>query len=90
MIMMANLAELIRDYLNLSQLASEILASAIIFASAIIIAWLGHSLFEKYFIKWAKRTKTTLDDEILRNIKAPVFLFAIFVGAYYGLKSHFS
>ena len=87
MIMMANLAELIRDYLNLSQLASEILASAIIFASAIIIAWLGHSLFEKYFIKWAKRTKTTLDDEILRNIKAPVFLFAIFVGAYYGLKS---
>jgi len=84
---MASLAELLRDYFNLDQLASEIIAAIIIFTVAIIICWIGYSIFERYLTKWAKKTKTKLDDEILRNIKAPVFLFAIFIGAYYGLES---
>ena len=84
---MVNLSELIRDYFNLNQSASEIIASIIIFSLTVIVGWIGYRIFERYFSKWAGKTKTTLDDEILRNVKAPVVLFAILVGAYYALNS---
>lgn len=84
---MASLAELIREYFNLSQLASEIVASVIIFAFTIIVGRVVYFIFERYFTGWAKKTKTKLDDAILRNIKAPVYFFVILVGAYYGLDS---
>ncbi len=86
-ITMASLAELIRDWLSLDQLASEIAASVIVFAFAILVGWIVFFVFEKYFTRWAKKTKTKLDDQILRNIKAPVYFFVILVGAYYGLES---
>ncbi len=86
-VMASTLAELIRGLFNLSQFASEIIASVIIFALAIIVAWIGYSVFQRYIANWAKKTKTKLDDEILKNIKAPIFLLAILVGAYYGLDS---
>jgi small-conductance mechanosensitive channel len=50
-----------------------------------IIAWIGHSIFKKYLCKWATKTKTSLDDEILRNVRAPIFLLGILFGLYYGL-----
>ncbi len=50
-----------------------------------IIAWIGHSIFKKYLCTWASRTKTNLDDEILRNVRAPIFLLGILFGLYYGL-----
>ena len=84
---MASLAELISEYFNLSQSASEIVASVIVFAFAIIVGWTVYFVFERYFTKWAKKTKTKIDDAILRNIKAPIYLFVILVGAYYGLEA---
>ena len=84
---MASLAELISEYFNLSQLASEIVASVVLFAFAIVVGWAVYFIFERYFTRWAKKTKTKIDDAILRNIKAPIFLFVILVGAYYGLES---
>lgn len=84
---MASLAELISEYFNLSQLASEIVASVVLFAFAIVVGWAVYFVFERYFTRWAKKTKTKIDDAILRNIKAPIFLFVILVGAYYGLES---
>lgn len=50
-----------------------------------IIAWIGHSIFKKYLCTWASRTKTNLDDAILRNVRAPIFLLGILFGLYYGL-----
>jgi small-conductance mechanosensitive channel len=79
------LSDLLQQYVGLSQLVSEIVAFAIIFSLAIIIAWIGHSLFKKYLCRWAAKTQTNLDDEILRNIRAPIFLLAILFGLYYGL-----
>ena len=81
-----SLAELIQQYVGLGQLFSEIIAFAIIFSLAIIVAWIGHSIFKHYLLKWAARTDSRLDDEILRNIRAPIFLLAILFGAYYGLE----
>jgi len=83
---MMSLAELLQQYLSLGQLVSETVAFAIILAIAITIAWVGHAIFKKYLLRWASKTKTNLDDEILRNVRAPIFLLAILFGVYYGLE----
>jgi len=82
---MLSLAELLQQYVGLSQIVSEIVAFAIIFTLAIVIAWIGHSIFKRYLCRWATKTQTHLDDEILRNVRAPIFLLAILFGLYYGL-----
>jgi small-conductance mechanosensitive channel len=79
------LSNLLQQYLGLSQIVSEIIAFAVIFTLAIVIAWVGHSLFKRYLCRWAKKTETNLDDAILRNVRAPIFLLAILFGLYYGL-----
>ncbi|UCF44673.1 MAG: mechanosensitive ion channel family protein [Candidatus Bathyarchaeota archaeon] len=80
-----SLVELIRQYVGLSQIVSEIIAFIMILAVAIIIAWIGHSLFKRYLVRWAAKTKSKLDDAILRNVRAPIFLLAFLFGLYYGL-----
>jgi len=86
-LMLENLAELMREWFNLGQSASEIVASVAVFAFTIFVGWVVFFAFEKYFARWAKKTKTKLDDEILQNIKAPVYFFVILIGVYYSLES---
>ena len=83
---MMSIAELMQQYLNLDQLVSETVAFGIILAVALSIAWIGHSAFKRYLMRWASKTKSKLDDEILRNVRAPIFLLAILFGVYYGLE----
>jgi len=83
---MASLAELIQDHFNLGQFESEITASVIIFSLAVVVGWTVYLIFRKYLSKWAKRTKTKIDDEILRNIRTPILLLALLLGLYYGLE----
>jgi small-conductance mechanosensitive channel len=83
--MVLSLAELLQQYIGLSQILSEIIVLALLFTLAIAVAWLGHSIFKRYLSRWAAKTKTHLDDDILRNIRAPIFLLAILFGLYYGL-----
>jgi small-conductance mechanosensitive channel len=80
-----SLAELIRQYFQIGPLVSETIAFAIIFGIALIGAWIGHSLFKRYLLKWATQTHSNLDDAILKNIRAPIFLLALLIGIYYGL-----
>jgi small-conductance mechanosensitive channel len=82
-----SLAELLRDLFNVGQLESEIAAAIIIFASAVAIGWAAYLVFSGYFSRWAKNTKTQLDDDILRNIRAPVLILAILIGLFYALNS---
>jgi len=79
------LSQLLQQYIGLSQIISEIIAFAIIFSLAMIIAWIGHSIFKRYLCRWAAKTETNLDDEILKNVRAPIFLLGILFGLYYGL-----
>jgi small-conductance mechanosensitive channel len=83
---MLSLAELIQHYLNLGQAVSESIAFVLILGIAVTLAWIGHSLFKRYLVRWAAKTESQLDDEILHNIRAPIFLFAILFGVYYGLE----
>lgn len=80
-----SLAEILRQYFQLGTLVSETIAFVIILSIALIVAWIGHALFRRYLLKWAARTNSTLDDAILHNIRAPIFLLAILFGIYYGL-----
>ena len=85
-----NLSQFINDQLKANNISSnpeigEGIAAIIFFISAIVIGWIVYHIFEHYFAKWAQKTKTTLDDEIIKNVKKPVYFFVILVGFYYGL-----
>jgi small-conductance mechanosensitive channel len=82
-----SLGEIIQQSLNLDQAVSESIAFVLTLGIAILLAWAGHALFKRYLLKWAARTESKLDDEILHNIRAPIFLFAILFGIYYGLEN---
>lgn len=79
------LTGLIREYFGLNQQASEVITSIFVFALIVIVVWVGYLIFGRSFTKWAGKTKTKLDDEVLRNIKAPIFLLAILIALYYSL-----
>jgi len=82
----SNLGEMLLDSLNLSQLESEVVASIITFLLAMIIGGIAYAIFKKYLTHWAKETETKIDDEILRNIKAPIIILALLLGLHYGLE----
>jgi len=87
----ANLVEIIQELLEklgveVNLQTAQAISSVVIFAIFIITGWIVYHIFERYFVKWAEKTKTKLDDEILRNIKKPIYLSVILVGAYYGLE----
>lgn len=75
-----------RAGIDITPLFEEIIVSVLIFALSIIAGWVIYRIFEHYFIKWAEKTKTKLDDEILKNIKKPIYFFVILIGTYYGLE----
>jgi len=78
--------QLLRDNrINIDSFYGEGLAAVILFIGAILIGWIVYHIFEHYFSKWAKKTKTTLDDEIIKNTKRPIYFFVIVVGFYYAI-----
>lgn len=88
----AELAEFINKKLQeagieVSPIYSEIIVAFLVFIIAFLLGWIVYHVFEKYFTKWAEKTETKLDDEIIKNIKAPIYAFVIIVGTYYGLQS---
>lgn len=58
-----------------------------IFLVFIILGWIVYRIFERYFSRWAEKTKTKLDDEILKNIKKPIYFIVILIGSYYALSN---
>ena len=71
--------------LGLSELYSRIIVSALIFLLFLIIGFIIQHIFEHYFNKLAKRTKTKLDDEILKNVKRPIYILVIFFGIFFAI-----
>jgi small-conductance mechanosensitive channel len=79
--------QLFRDYsIGVDALVGESIAAVIIFLGSLLIGWIVYHIFEHYFSKWAKKTKTTLDDEIIKNTKRPIYFFVIIVGFYYAFE----
>ena len=64
----------------------QIITSIGLFILFIIIGWIIYHIIERYFTRWAKKTKTNLDDEILKNIKKPIYFLVFVIGIYSALE----
>jgi len=65
----------------------EAISFILILLGFIVLGWIVYTIIERYFSQWATKTKTNLDDEILKNIKKPIYFFVILVGTYTGLQT---
>jgi len=72
--------------INFNSFTEQIIVSIGLFILFIIIGWIIYHIIEKYFTKWASKTKTNLDDEILKNIKKPIYFLVIIIGLYSALE----
>jgi len=84
------LSEIINNLLRQSgilvpSIVGEILAALSFFIFSLLAGLIIYHLFEHYFSKWAEKTATTLDDEIIKNIKKPIYFFVILIGTVYAL-----
>ncbi len=59
----------------------------LILISSIILAKIVHFILVKYVRGIAARTKTDIDDAILKIVTKPLYIFIMFAGFYFGLKS---
>ena len=80
-------ARWISEKFDLPTYIGEGIVSLAIFLAFVVVGWIIYHVFERYFSNWAKKTKTHLDDEILKNVKKPVYFFVILVGAFYALNN---
>lgn len=88
----ANVIDWLYNWLNdtfgiADRIVAEIIISTLIFIGFIILGWIISHVFEHYFCRWAKKTKTKLDDEILKNVKKPIYVLVIFFGVYFFLTN---
>jgi small-conductance mechanosensitive channel len=65
------------------QFIAELIVGALFLIGFIILGWIITHVFEHYFMKWAKKTKTKIDDEILKNVKRPIYVLVLFFGIYF-------
>jgi small-conductance mechanosensitive channel len=82
-----DLSRLIDNAFGIGQIPSEIITALIMFAIVAVIGWVAYFVFEHYFSAWAKKTETTLDDDILSNVKSLAVLLVVVLGAYNALMS---
>lgn len=87
----ASLVDQIKDLtesvgFSLSDSIAEILVSVGVIIAFLILGWIVFHVFERFLSQWAKNTKTTLDDEIIKNIKKPIYFLVILIGAKYALE----
>jgi small-conductance mechanosensitive channel len=83
---MANLTETLQQILNTNAGTAEILASILLFAFVAVIGWAIYFVFNRYFSKWAEKTETTLDDDIIDAVKSFIVIFIIILGIEYALQ----
>ncbi len=59
----------------------------LIVIGAIILAKILRFVIRQYFKRIARKTKTEIDDMILRIIKKPLCIYVVIIGLYFGLRS---
>ncbi len=82
---MANLTVTLEQTLGTNAITSEILASIILFIIVAAIGWAVYFVFNRYFSKWAEKTTTTLDDDIIDAVKSFVVIIVTILGIEYAL-----
>ncbi len=82
---MPTLTEDLQQILGLNAGSAEILASVIIFVIVAVVGWAVYFVFNRYFSKWAEKTETTLDDDIIDAVKSFVVIIVIIIGLEFAL-----
>ncbi|MCW4018229.1 MAG: mechanosensitive ion channel family protein [Candidatus Bathyarchaeota archaeon] len=82
-----DISRFLQDTLHLNMMTSEAIAAVIVFSIVAVIGWVSYYIFGRYFSVWAKKTQSTLDDDILHNVKTIVILLIVVVGTYNALTS---
>ncbi len=77
---MATLPEIFKQLFNTSMANGEIIASIIIFIIVACVGWGAYLVFNKYFSNWAKKTETTLDDDIISSVKIIIIIMIVIFG----------
>jgi small-conductance mechanosensitive channel len=72
--------------INLSSIIIQIITAICILFCFLFFGWVVYTIFERYFTRWAEKTKTNLDDEILKNIKKPIYFVVLLIGVYTALN----
>ena len=75
------------ENLGLGDFQIRIIFSVLAFIGFLILGWIVDHVFEHYFKKWASKTKTKLDDEILKNVKKPIYVLVIFFGIFFAIET---
>jgi len=70
-----------------SIIQNEYFQFLIIIVGSFIFARIVHFIITKYFRKIAKKTKTEIDDILVKIVKKPLCTLIVFIGFYFGLKS---
>lgn len=59
----------------------------LILIGSVILAKISHFVLTTYLKRLAEKTKTDIDDIIIKSVKKPLYVLIIFAGLYFALKS---
>jgi small-conductance mechanosensitive channel len=83
---MADLTHTFQQTLNIPLGTAEILASVVLFAIVAFAGWGIYFVFNRFFSRWAKKTETTLDDDIIDAVKSFIVILVIILGIEFALS----
>ncbi|UCH72192.1 MAG: mechanosensitive ion channel [Thermoplasmatales archaeon] len=81
----ASISQGFTETFGLSEEYGYLIVSILIFIGFLVLGWIIYYVFERYFDRFTKKTKTKLDDEILRNVKKPIYFFVIVAGLFFAI-----
>ncbi len=81
-----NLSAILQQALGTNAITAEIIASIILFIGVAIVGWASYYIFNRYFSKWAEKTETTLDDDIIDVVKSFIVIAIIIIGIEFALS----
>jgi small-conductance mechanosensitive channel len=70
-----------------SLFANEFVQSALILIGSAVFSIVLYIVLNRFVRKACEKTKTDIDDRLLRNTKNPLFAIIIFIGLYFALKT---
>ncbi len=83
---MFDLKQLIQQVLNTNASTAEIIDSILLFAIVVFVGWTVYFVFNRYFSKWAEKTETTLDDDIIAAVQSLIVVLIIILGIEFALS----
>jgi small-conductance mechanosensitive channel len=83
---MASFPEFLQQILHTNAVTAEIITSILIFVIVVAVGWGIYAILSRHLSKWAKKTSTTLDDEIIEAVKVLIIIIIVIFGIEYALS----